>query len=213
VIVGLDGNDHISGLAGDDLLCGGRGKDVLHAVSQAEFDKDCGSGESGDDDLSGGKGNDRLYGGGHTIRLRGNRGDDLLDGCNRLDFSGAIFPSATGPVTVKLNKGFARGEGYDALRNINYVVGSTFGDNIVGSNYTVTIVNANYSEWLAGGGGDDRVRGLQGPDRILGDAGAGTLLGADGVASNDHLLGDDGIDTCTFDVSDTACDRVESCEK
>lgn len=91
----------------------------------------------------------------------------MLDGCNRLDLSGATFGSATGPVTVKLQKGFARSEGYDTLRNINYVVGSNFGDNIVGSNYVVKIVDTSFSELLVGGDGDDRLRGSARPRRGL----------------------------------------------
>src|SRR4051794_26881352 len=59
VIVGLGGNDHVSGgdfygddeIPGDapDFLCGGRGDDVVH-------------GSPGDDHLNGGGGNDRVKG-------------------------------------------------------------------------------------------------------------------------------------------------------
>jgi hypothetical protein len=95
--------------------------------------------------------------------MAGNRGNDLLDGCNRLDLSGANFSSATGPVTVKLQKGFARGEGFDTLRNINYVVGSSFGDNIVGSNHTTKIIDTDYSELLVGGPWGRQAKGTPRP--------------------------------------------------
>jgi Ca2+-binding RTX toxin-like protein len=97
-------------------------------------------------------------------------------------------------VTVKLQKGFARGEGWDRPRNIQLSRGPSFGANIVGSTYIVKIVDTSFRELLVGGGG--RLRGLQGPDEIYGGSWGDTLLGANGVVGNDYLRGVEGVDTC-----------------
>ena len=159
-----------------------------------------------DDLLLGGRGGDRLFGDGYLVIMIGGRGSDVLDGCSRIDLVYAIY--SRNPVTVKLDNGFAKGEGYDTLRNINAVLGTPYADVIVGSNYTEKIFDRSYSELLIGGGGDDKVRGRQDPDRLEGSAGDDALVGSDGVAGNDQLAGGDGSDYCTYDPDDL----VETCE-
>lgn len=208
VIVGLGGDDVISGLNGDDVLCGGKGSDRLffyvhdsRSACQTPSDD-----YYYDDLLLGGRGADKLFGDGYLVFMIGGRGNDVLDGCSRIDLVYAIY--SQNPVTVKLDKGFARGEGYDTLRNINVVLGSPYADVIVGSNYTEKIFDRSYSELLIGGGGNDKVRGRQGPDRLEGSTGDDALVGSDGVAGNDQLAGGDGSDSCTHDPDDL----VETCE-
>jgi len=212
VIVGLDGDDRISGLSGDDTLCGGKGSDVLHSHDQEAFDKDCAEEAYDNASISGGKGNDRLYGGGYVVKLAGNRGNDLLDGCTRSYYALAVYSGSQVPVKVNLKKGFAKGEGYDTLRNINSVNGSAFNDVLIGSDYTQLIATGSASEYLFGDSGRDKVVGLGGPDHLSGSNGRDQLLGVDGEAGNDELYGGLGADSCLGDSAAGVSDYQESCE-
>ncbi|MCA1604058.1 MAG: calcium-binding protein, partial [Acidobacteria bacterium] len=97
---------------------------------------------------------------------------------------------------MKLDKGFASGDGYDTLHSVNVVVGSQFGDLLVGTNHTEKIVDHSYSENLYGSRGNDKLRGRQGPDWLEGSRGDDLLIDKDGVNGNDELNGGR-VNTCT----------------
>lgn len=107
---------------------------------------------------------------------------------------------------VTIRKGFAKGEGYDTLRNVNIVTGSPPND-VVGSNYS-TLTISDRSEILEGKEGNDLIKALGGPDLLNGGYGADTHFGADNVNNNDYVYANFGRDTSTADTDDT----VESCE-
>ncbi len=91
-LLGLGGNDTLTGSAAADRLSGNQGDDVL-------------SGLEGNDTLLGGQGNDRLLGGDGNDWLSGDRGNDTLTGGSGADVF-VIRPDATG---VDLITDFARG--------------------------------------------------------------------------------------------------------
>ncbi|MCA1604057.1 MAG: hypothetical protein LC775_00895 [Acidobacteria bacterium] len=51
------------------------------------------------DYLSGGKGNDKLYGDGYYVVMEGNKGNDLLNGCSRIDPVVAVYTHSANAVT------------------------------------------------------------------------------------------------------------------
>jgi Ca2+-binding RTX toxin-like protein len=129
------------------------------------------TGSAGNNDIQGRDGNDTISGGDGSDTLTGGGGDDTLDGgaqrllpnpsdtanvSNEFDF--AIYSDATGGVTVTLGadgqSGSATGAGVgtDVLRNIEFVIGSRFDDQITGSNRIGV-------EIFRGGAGNDTIRG------------------------------------------------------
>jgi Ca2+-binding RTX toxin-like protein len=129
-IIGSDYSDTlIGGPTWNGFLINGRGgDDVIYGHD--------GNSDSGDF-LAGGPGDDEIYGLNGFDLLRGNRGDDLLDGgpdgefdmgdsAYYLDFyagrwGSGFYPGAQGPISADLTTGVATGEGTDTLRNIEYV--------------------------------------------------------------------------------------------
>lgn len=81
-LLGLDGNDRLSGGHGNDVLRGGDGNDRL----RGRDGDDQLEGGAGRDHLIGGSGNDMLSGGDGRDNLRGGQGDDALDGGDCRDF-------------------------------------------------------------------------------------------------------------------------------
>jgi Ca2+-binding RTX toxin-like protein len=183
-VIGLGGNDNLLGEAGNDSLLGGSGADTL----------------------TGGAGNDTLDGGTQlTIPIPA----DTANVSNEFDV--AIFSDATSGVTVTLGAdgtaGVATGGGIgtDALRDVEMVIGSAFGDVITGT-------NRNVAEIFRGGKGDDTIRGgdASGSDlsqqnyvdyrdadgAVQVNLSAGTATGADG---NDSLVGIEGVLGGDFD--------------
>ncbi|MEM9206690.1 MAG: calcium-binding protein [Pseudomonadota bacterium] len=80
-LAGGDGADILFGRGGDDFLGGGNGADILRGGRG----DDILSGGKGGDDLRGGAGEDLLLGGNGADVLRGGRGDDILEGGNGSD--------------------------------------------------------------------------------------------------------------------------------
>jgi RTX calcium-binding nonapeptide repeat (4 copies)/Glycosyl hydrolase family 26 len=156
--------DKIDGDTGDNVLVGGNGNDIV-------------AGQEGNDFVSGGDGDDLLYMG---------LGNDTADGGNGIDT--VSFSSSFAPVTVDLSKGWASGQGTDALMGIENMRGSLLSDKMKGTK------------------GDDRLEGLDGNDVLLGLNGNDILLGGGG---NDVLDGGPGVDQC---AQDTGTGTVASCE-
>jgi Ca2+-binding RTX toxin-like protein len=179
---GSNFNDTIVGSADGNVIQGQSGDDLI-------------SGGDGGDTMTGGAGNDTLDGG--AQRLLPNP-SDTANVSNEFDV--AIYSDATEGVTVSLGadgmSGSATGPGVgtDVLRDIEFVIGSRFADQITGSNRIGV-------EIFRGGAGDDTIRGGDPSGTDLGfsyadyrdasaavtvDLAAGSASGGDG---NDVLIG------------------------
>jgi Ca2+-binding RTX toxin-like protein len=168
--VGSSGADTITGLSGADTIDGGNGADSI-------------SGGAGNDLLTGGKGNDTLDGGAGTDT--------------------ASYASASAAVTVNLaataTNGTARSTaandaaaiGTDTLKNLENVIGSSFGDKLTGD------AKANV---LNGSGGNDTLYGKLGKDTLTGGAGADIFV-------LDSATGPTHVDTITDFTS--ASDKIQ----
>ncbi|MDR7118663.1 calcium-binding protein [Caulobacter sp. BE254] len=172
-----DFDDRFVGNAAADNVFGGLGADQLE-------------GNGGDDGLEGGGGADVLDGGDGADHLYGGAGNDLLIGGAGYDY--ARYDDAASGVTVSLQPGVTVGTGnaaFDALIEIEGLVGS------------------NYADLLNGDNGDNTLFGLAGDDIMLGGAGADDLRGGDGSdslyggAGGDVLRGDGGFDYARYDTS------------
>jgi hypothetical protein len=75
-IVGLGGNDTITGTQFDDVIVGGDGNDTITGLGG----NDVLSGNAGDDTVSGGEGNDVITGNDGNDTLSGEGGNDFVDG-------------------------------------------------------------------------------------------------------------------------------------
>ena len=137
-LTGGDGDDSIDGLAGDDSINGGAGGDTL----------------------IGGPGNDSLFGGTGTDLFIGDTGNDTLDGGAVIDIlllsdsNKVSYTNSPAAVTVSLATGSAQDGwgGTDTLRNINFVFGSNFADQLTGG-------TAMIGEIFSGGLGNDTIDG------------------------------------------------------
>ncbi|HEV3471751.1 MAG TPA: hypothetical protein VG408_00905, partial [Actinomycetota bacterium] len=144
-----------SGGGGADRIAGGRGPD--HVV-----------GGPGDDRLDSGRGNGES--------LEGNAGNDALDGGP--GFAEDVrFLTSPGPVVANLADGAATGEGTDRFRNVDELMGSTYGDTLTaglddpeafgglyGHAGDDTLVGGTEFNFLWGGPGDDDIDGGGGFD-------------------------------------------------
>ena len=141
-------NNQLEGLGGNDTLIGGDGNDTL-------------LGGAGSDVLVGDAGNDSINGGAITDRINYN------------DLNVVSYAGAGSGVTINLagitgdgstGAGTATGAtvGTDTLSNVNFIVGSTYGDSITGS-------SALIFEQIEGGKGNDTLDGGAITDTLNGD--------------------------------------------
>jgi Ca2+-binding RTX toxin-like protein len=161
---GNGGNDTIDGGAGFDWADYGQasGSVTVSLVSKTS------SGFDGNDTLiniegiRGGQAGDTLTGDANDNQIRGNGGNDLMDGGAGVDT--ADYYLATGGVTVNLATGRSSGaDGNDTLSNFENISGSFL-----------------YADSLTGSDGNNSIDGLGGDDTLVGGAGQDTLLGGDG---------------------------------
>ncbi len=171
-ILGLDGNDTLSGGAGDDVILGGTGADAL-------------SGEGGNDTLWGNDGADILLGG---------EGDDSLYGAadqyNGTDTSSNTLFGGTGNDTLIGSRGDDTLYGEDGNDSLHGDSGADFlsggaGDDVLDA--SIGITGDSSSNTLTGGEGNDTLYGSSGDDLLAGGAGA------------DNAQGGGGNDTFSFD--------------
>ena len=111
-------------------------------------------GGTGTDNLTGGSGNDTFRGGAGNDTIDGGSGVDLLD-----------FSDATGAITFTLTQSSSNttgptlsGIGQDTYKNMEGVIGSSFGDTITGSTSADVIVGGQGADQLTGGSGADTFR-------------------------------------------------------
>ncbi|SFO11228.1 DUF4214 domain-containing protein [Sphingomonas sp. OK281] len=155
----------------------------------------------------GGLGNDVVRGGGTLDTLVGNAGDDVLDGWYGNDtLSGglgndtliggegldtATYVNSTTGVNVDLRiqgAQFTVGEGIDTLIDIEYLTGSSFGDNLRGNDDFNLIIDNAVDASATALSQTDSLFGYGGNDSILATRSAAT------VATNLNLDGGDGSD-------------------
>jgi Ca2+-binding RTX toxin-like protein len=204
IIEGGVGNDRLFGLGGNDILNGGDGDDFL-------------DGGNGDDYLSGEIGNDTLFGSLGSDFFNGGTGTDVA---NYGSFGSSIILLPTGSVlkgggatdqlfqveTIIANAGFsnntidASGAASPASINVNLGL-STNNLQVVGGpvlTFTATnfddVIGTNQSDTITGDGQANILSGNAGNDIINGGLGNDTLNGGLG---NDTLNGGSGIDTLT----------------
>jgi Ca2+-binding RTX toxin-like protein len=175
LVLGGPGDDRIFGERGNDRLDGGPGTDYLDA---GLGDDTADGGPGNDDRVIGGIGNDKLYGGpGDGDVLEGDFGDDILDGGPGTgDIAsyatagvGGVFHDGVG-VEVDIAAGTARGDGADALTEIEDVIGTPFPDRIVGSAEPNELYGSGGVDELIGVGPGDEAFGGTGLDRCTGMA-------------------------------------------
>ncbi|MBE0549088.1 MAG: hypothetical protein IH627_15855, partial [Rubrivivax sp.] len=212
-LYGGDGNDVLGGGAGDDLLDGGNqiyfdfaNYTGASAAVTANLATGTGGGTSegvdtyiGIEGLLGSHFDDILIGDAAQNVLRGNRGNDLIDGgggtaddlgpndASLGDF--VDYRDAQGAVHVDLAAGAASGaDGNDILVDIEHVFGSAHADTVVGDAGNNLLRGRGGDDLIDGGAGIDRAdyRDAAGPVTVsLNDDGSGSSSGADG---NDTLL-------------------------
>ncbi|MEP3892145.1 MAG: hypothetical protein ABJN69_16930 [Hellea sp.] len=226
---GQEGNDTLYGSGGADQLNGGVGTDVANyrlateavALSLATggtmgdaagdtyfgietvFGSDFGdalTGSSGTNDLRGFDGDDVLDGAGGNDRLYGGEGADMLIGGAGIDT--AHYATAAAGVTLNLVTGGTGGEAMgDSYSSIEWVVGSSFDDDITGNDLANRLSGGDGADILNGAGGNDRLLGGDGDDIISGGDGIDTIFGQDGDdimtggAGNDFFFGGAGADS------------------
>ncbi|WP_341893216.1 calcium-binding protein, partial [Variovorax sp. YR752] len=202
---GRAGNDSMDGGAGDDTFTGAAGNDTFVGGEQVNLDYvnyfgssaavtvslaagTGGSASEGSDSLVGIEGifgsalADSITGDGNVNYLRGNAGNDTLDGGAEIDI--ADYGAASGSVVVDLDAGSSSGaDGNDSLIAIEAAYGSAFNDT------------------LSGDAGDNLLRGRAGNDRIDGRGGIdrADYRNAGGAVQvsllTDRSGGADGVDT------------------
>lgn len=177
LIIGLAGDDILTGAGAGDVICGGHGDDIITGGAG----NDRVSGGPGDDDITLGSGNDKARGGWGADRIVGGTGNDVLWGNGGND----RMSGEAGADVLHGNLGadvMFGGEGRDRLRGLRGH------DRIAGG---------PGNDRLEGGKGDDIVSGDSGQDNVFGGPGRDTL---DGDADSDRLNGGTGRDRC--DVND-----------
>jgi Ca2+-binding RTX toxin-like protein len=139
-------------------------------------------------DLSGNSLNNLLYAG---------TGNNIINGGPSIDTVSYEFGANAG-VSVSLGLSSAQttgGSGSDTLLNIEYLIGSSFADNLTGNGGANTLNGAAGNDTLSGAGGIDQLLGGLGNDSLDGGAGNDKLEGGAGA---DTLRGGDGSDVFVY---------------
>jgi serralysin len=237
VFVGGTGNDFVDGGAGSDtvdysgatsgilvdlsqtgqqIIGGGYDSDTLVNIENiiGGANTDWIKGSSADNMLEGGGGNDTFEGGAGSDTLDGGDGEDTAN----------YYGTAAVKVDLRLDSVSQNtlGFGWDTVKGIENVNGSSNWDTIDGSNGVNRLWGGSGNDSLNGHDGNDTLEGSDGNDtldggadndslnggigndsliggigidKLIGDAGNDTLWGGDG---NDSLEGGDGNDMAVF---------------
>ena len=189
LIIGLAGDDILTGAGAGDVICGGYGNDIITGGAG----NDRVSGGPGDDDITLGSGNDKARGGWGSDRIVGGTGNDVLWGNGGND---RMFGEA-GADVMHGNLGaddMSGGEGRDRLRGLKG------NDTIAGGPGNDRLEGGRGDDKLSGNGGRDVVFGGPGKDRLDGDDDSDRLNGGTGKDRCDIADGDD-HDSCDVDFS------------
>ena len=180
-LLGLQGNDTLTGGTGDDTLIGNQGNDLLRGAQGDDMI----FGGAGDDFLNGFDGNDMLFGEAGDDFFVGILGTDVISGGDGIDtnsFQGVgtgvvatINPDNTGTATY--------GSVTETFTGIENLTGSDFDD--------VLSVNTGRNTVLRGLAGNDILTSLEGNDLLVGGIGNDILRSG---AGNDTSFGNEGDD-------------------
>lgn len=215
LLTGTSSADSIEGLASDDVLAGGPGNDTLNggagydAVDYSaaagavtvNLAADTASGAHGNDllisieDAWGSDFDDLLIGDAGTNVLRGQRGNDTLDGGAGYDV--ADYSEAAGPVAVNLAAATANGaDGNDVLISIEDVWGSVFDDMLTGDAGDNILFADGGDDTLVGSFGNDILDGGAGFDSAI-YTGSRTAYTITSAGFYQVISGSEGADTLT----------------
>jgi Ca2+-binding RTX toxin-like protein len=173
-----------AGGANDGLDRGGEGDTVRANVETIR-------GGSGADDITGDESAESLYGGRGNDVLRGGAGADrFVGGVGADTFLGGGSPdsvdysAASGPITASIgngaNDGGSAGAEHDDVGNdVEYLVGSAYGDVLTGNSGINILYGGRGLDTLHGAGGDDQLLGGLGADVLDGGPGSDVATYAD----------------------------------
>ena len=210
-LIGLEGNDLLTGGAGDDTLMGSEGNDTLRGAEGndrifGDAGNDFLNGNDGDDTLFGNAGNDFFVGIGGTDSIHGG------DGIDTNSFQG-IGSGVTATIQADNSGTASHGQIRETFTGIENLTGSDFDDvlSVFTNRNTVVrgrggndiLTSSAGNDFLVGGFGNDILRGGAGNDRILGNEGNDRLNGGTG---DDSMFGDEGDD---FFVGGEGIDLVD----
>ncbi len=191
-LLGLGGNDYLSGSGAFETFNGGSGDDLIEA-------------RGGVDILYGAEGSDTLIGGKGDDRYINPTADDLIvelpgaaQGARDRIESDASFDLRTvrhveDVILTGQHNVNATGNG-----GANRLTGNTGNNKLVGDSGNDTLDGLSRDDRLAGGKGDDSLTGGQGQDTLLGGPGADTLYGG---RDNDVMDGGAQADLFRFDFT------------
>jgi Ca2+-binding RTX toxin-like protein len=190
VTVRLDGSIGVGGHAEGDTLfnienvIGSGNIDFLYGAAN----NDTLDGGSGSDRLFGGDGDDVLLGGSGTDILAGGAGADALNGGLTAESDVADYSLSSQAIQINLTTGVTSGgdAAGDTFSNIDFLVGSAFGDTLIGQGSFNFLVGGDGNDTLDGAGSGDTLEGGNGDDILIG--GLGT----------DYLYGQAGNDTASY---------------
>ena len=211
---GGKGNDTLTGHGGGDTYHGGTGSDTVdygrasNAVAvylQADRQGLSAGAAVGDrfdgvENITGSKHGDILVGDGLANELRGNAGNDLLDGGQGgggdlldggADNDTATYADADASVSASLLSGGSAGDAAaDSYVNIENLTGSAHDDALEGD---------SGDNIIAGGAGNDDLKGAGGSDVIYGGDGDDTLANIASLGALQTFYGGDGENDTGFD--------------
>lgn len=207
LVTGIDQGDYaetIYGTKHDDVMTGGGGfMDTLWGLGG----NDIMSVEDGTvGRFGGGDGNDTLLGADQTDSLRGDAGNDFINGGEGTDDlikfnkgpGGAFVNMSEAEVTYNFNGTdvtVASGQAVDnwgdldTFTNVENVWGSNFDDILIGSDLRNVVEGKDGNDLIEGRGGDDDLYGAGGDDTILGGDGDDYIDGGEGT---DYIDGGEG---------------------
>ena len=215
-ILGLGGNDNITGGKAADLLSGDDGNDTILGGDRGDLVIGGGGNDSllgeagadlviagdGDDQIFGGLSDDVLFGGGGADSVFGEAGDDLaFGGAGNDSIEGAggddLLSGGADSDTLLGGDGddlLAGGTGADILKGgtgDDWVDGGTDAGQLWGDEGDDVAIGGDANDTAWGGTEDDILIGGAGADSLMGETGDDLLVGEEGA---DELFGGGGDD-------------------
>ncbi len=192
VFTGNGGDDELVGFQGNDLLLGGAGNDTLRGARD-------------NDHLLGGDGDDTLFPGGYagTDLLEGGAGNDTADY--------SYFDGVRVSLDNVANDGSLDDIGDNGLPALSDNVRDDV-ENVAGGEGADVITGSAQANVLVGNGGDDELLGRRGEDTLSGGDGNDFLRAGHAFPDEDTVTCGAGIDTATYDDSDSVAGDCEYLE-